>query len=204
MKYLKSVLLTAAFVLVGSVVSWAAESPVLVAGAGADKGTIGRPVRIVTIGQRKPGQMAEVVDREASSGADLIVLPEVWPGLGKPIKIDDPLMQSMSALAKKHHTYIISPISRQDGELVYNTAVLLDRQGKIAGMYDKVFPVLPDPPGQTINGEFGSLNGRPGRDVPVFETDFGRIGMAICFDGQFPEVWHRLEENGAQLERKPA
>jgi len=143
--------------------------------------------------------MAEFVDRQAASGADLIVLPETWPGLRKPITLDDPLMKAIAAVAKKHHTYIISPIDRQDGDIVYNSSVLIDRQGKIAGIYNKVFPVLADPPGQTVNGEFGSLNGRPGRDAPVFETDFGRIGMALCFDGQFPELWHRLEENGAQL-----
>jgi hypothetical protein len=38
-----------------------------------------------------------------------------------------------------------------------------------------------------------------GREIPVFETDFGKIGMAICFDANFPEVWKRLSLGGAEL-----
>ena len=72
-----------------------------------------------------------------------------------------------------------------------NTAVLLDRQGHIACAYDKVYPYWSeydvDPPVQ------------PGSDVPVVETDFGRIGIAICFDVNFPEIWKRLADQGAEL-----
>jgi len=161
---------------------------------------IGRPVRVVSIAQYKKSvkEMAEIVDREAAAGADLIVLPETWPGLGKLFTLEDPPITTLAALAKKHNTYIISPVDRKDGETIYNSAVLLDRQGNVAGIYNKVFPVLPDPPGR--GGEFkASVNGKPGRDVPVFETDFGRIGMAICFDAQFPEVWQRLADNDAEM-----
>ena len=65
-----------------------------------------------------------------------------------------------------------------------NTAVLLDRQGRIALALTRSTPTGPefdvDPPVQ------------PGSDVPVVETDFGRIGIAVCFDVNVPEIWKRL------------
>jgi len=68
---------------------------------------------------------------------------------------------------------------------------LIDRKGNIAGIYDKVFPFwgegFHDPPSV------------PGKDIPVFETDFGKIGMAICFDANFPDAFKRLSDLGAEL-----
>jgi len=198
MKCVKSVLLIAVFALLDSPISWAAEGPTGdTAQGGADKGTIGRPVRIISIGKcnKSPEEMAELVDREAATGADLIVLPEMWPKSKKPVTLEDAPITTLAAVAKKHQIYIISPILRKEEGTAYNSAVVLDRQGKVLGVYDKLFPVLADPPEVKDRGE----QVRPGADAYVFEADFGRIGMAICFDAQFPEVWHRLAHNGAQL-----
>src|SRR5262245_13460660 len=80
---------------------------------------IGRPVRIVTLsfamGQSPVDEVSRLVDREASAGVDLVVLPETWTGK-QPEPLDGPATQAMAALARKHHTYIISPIYRQAGE----------------------------------------------------------------------------------------
>lgn len=104
-------------------------------------------------------------------------------------------MVTMAAIAKKYRTYIVSPVLRRDKKIIYNSAVLIDRNGKIVGIYDKLYPVMPDPP----DVDRGVPNSQPGHDAVVFETDFGRIGMAICFDAQFPEGWQRLAQQGAQL-----
>ena len=168
--------------------------------AGQPAAVCGRPVRVVSVAMYNQGleKTAQAIDREGAAGADVILLTETWQGQGHLSALDDPAMTRMAALAKKHHTYIISPVDRKDGDTVYNSAVLFDRRGKVVGIYNKMCPVLDDPPG--VGGEFkGRTDGRPGHDEMVFETDFGRIGMAICFDAQFPEVWQRLEENGAQL-----
>lgn len=158
----------------------------------------GKPVRVVSLPMYRKGvqQTAEAVDREGASGADLIVLTETWLGENVLTNMDDLAVTAMAALAKKHHMYIVSPIYRKDGEKNHNSALLFNREGKLAGMYNKVYPVMPYAPGAG-----GECNGAiiPGDDTVVFDTDFGRIGMAICFDCQFPEVWQRLEDQGAQL-----
>jgi len=156
----------------------------------------GRPVRILSISFANGmtlAQVAEIVDREAAAGVDLVALPETFLGQDghEPEPLDGPTVTTMAALAAKHHTYIVCPIDRCDGAKRLNTAVLIDREGRVAGIYDKVYPYWSEydvkPPVT------------PGDDAPVYEADFGRVGMAICFDANFPNVWERLAAGGAEL-----
>ena len=153
---------------------------------------IGRPVRVVSLSFRdRP--LAEIVariDGEGALGTDLIALPETWRGQGSNTQetLDGPTIQAISALARKHNTYIVCPIDRTDGPHRRNSAVLVDRQGRVIMTYDKVYPYWSEfdlhPPVQA------------GHDVPVHQADFGRIGIAICFDVNFPDVWQRLADQG--------
>jgi predicted amidohydrolase len=159
--------------------------------AGAEE-KIGRPVRVVSLcfsGEPKE-KIAALVDEEAAKGVDVIALPEIWPG-NEAETLEGPTVTLMSALAKKHHVYIVSPMYRKVGDRVYNTSVLLDREGKVACLYDKVYPFW---------AEWDThANLEPGREAPVYAADFGKIGFAICFDSNFPEVWKRLADQGAEL-----
>jgi predicted amidohydrolase len=134
-----------------------------------------------------------VVEREAGRDTDLIALPETWTGqdLNKPQTLDGPIITAMSNIARRHSTWIVCPLDRVDGNKRFNSAVLINREGKVAGVYDKVYPY------------WGELALKPiveiGVKTPVFETDFGRIGLAICFDANFPEVWKGLADAGAEL-----
>src|SRR5262245_50465037 len=105
---------------------------------------VGRPVRIVTLSfamsKSSVAEVSRLVDREAAAGVDLVVLPETWTGK-QPEPLDGPATKAMTALARKHRTYIISPIYRQVGEQAFNSAVLLDRRGEIACVCDKICPV---------------------------------------------------------------
>ncbi len=156
---------------------------------------IGRPVRVVSLSFREKSleDVSRVVDREsAAAGADLVVLPETWRGQkDSPETLDGPTVSSMAALARKHKTYLVCPIDRREGDHRFNSAVLIDRAGKVAGVYNKVYPYWAEldlkPPVY------------PGREVSVFETDFGRVGFAICFDVNFPDVWQRLADRGAEI-----
>jgi predicted amidohydrolase len=157
---------------------------------------IGRPVRIVSISfpnGKRLQEIVDVVDREGARGADLVALPETWLGQADhvPEPLEGPTISAMASLASKHRTYIVCPLDRWDGRRRVNSAVLLDRQGRVGCVYDKVYPFWSEyevQPAVTV-----------GREVPVYQADFGRVGMAICFDVNFPEVWRQLANRGAEL-----
>jgi predicted amidohydrolase len=85
--------------------------------------------------------------------------------------------------------YIVSGLYSWKGDTLKNVAVLYDRQGKIQGVYEKI--QLPD-----SETEEGAV---PGSTFPVFTTDFGKIGILICWDSFFPEISRILALNGAEI-----
>lgn len=155
----------------------------------------GRQVRVTSIsfGVRPLEAIVDVIEAEAERGTDLIALPETWAGqtTNRPETLDGPIITAIAAIARRHNTWIVCPIDRLDGNRRVNTAVLLDRSGNVAGCYDKVYPYWNEfELAQTVD---------VGTETPVFDTDFGKVGMAICFDANFPEVWKGLADNGAEM-----
>lgn len=157
---------------------------------------LGRPVRIASIGFPNGlplDEIADAVDKAGSANMDVIALPELCRGLNEKSEEDlhGPTVTAMAALAKKHHTYIVCPIDRRNGSLRLNTTVLLDRLGNVACTYDKVFPYWSEydvhPPMNV------------GENAQVYPADFGSLGFATCFDVNFPEVWKRLADKGAEV-----
>lgn len=155
----------------------------------------GQPVRVVSIGLQNNASIETacgLVAQEGAKGADLIVLPETWRGDPKPLDTaEGPALPRMAELAKQYHCYIVCPLYRMREGKRLNTAFLLDRSGQCVGEYNKVFPYWSeldlDPPASV------------GEAAPVFDTDFGKLGIAICFDANFPEVWQALADSGAEL-----
>jgi predicted amidohydrolase len=136
------------------------------------------------------------VERAIPGKVDVILLPEgiTVIGTGKTYvdvseTIPGPTTATLSELAKKHSSYVVAGIYEREGEIVYNTAVLLDRHGDLLGKYRKVY--LP-------SGEVeGGLT--PGNDYPVFKTDFGTVGLMICYDVFFSDPAHALARQGAEM-----
>lgn len=157
---------------------------------------IGRPVRIVSISfpnGRTLHEIAGIVDQEAAKGCDIVALPETWLGQSdhEPEPLDGPTITAMSALAERHHTYVVCPIDRVDDGRRLNSSVLIDPRGRVAGVYDKVYPYW---------SEFDVTPPvRPGDEAPAFDTELGKLGLAICFDTNFPSVWQRLADQGVEL-----
>ena len=122
-----------------------------------------------------------------------LFLPETWRGQKDDTMetLDGPTVNAMSALARKHRTYIACPIDRKAGDRRLNSAVLIDRDGRVVFVYDKVYPYW---------SEFDHAKKvNIGTKAPVYHADFGRVGFAICFDVNFPEVWKSLADKGAEL-----
>ena len=102
----------------------------------------------------------------------------------------DPTIVGLCERARKYRTYITCSVFEVDGEgMRHNTGLLIDREGEIAGIYRKC---------QLTIGEIeGGL--RPGDALAVFDTDFARIGIQICWDHYFPESTRVLAMKGAEL-----
>jgi predicted amidohydrolase len=164
-----------------------------------------RNVKVATFYFRPPGPTVEkninlmsgYLDQAGKAGCDIVCLPEAWPtcdtGLGM-TKVEANTLggsasRMMSEKAKQYKMYIVSGLYSWVGDTLKNIAVLYDRQGKIQGIYEKI--QLPD-----SETEQGAV---PGNTFPVFATDFGKIGILICWDSAFPEVSRILALNGAEI-----
>ena len=98
---------------------------------------VGRPVRVVSMGFGRGRSLEEVVklvDHEGAKGADIIALPEYFMG-HEPEPLEGPTVTAMADVAKKHKTHLVVPFHRIDGEPCKNSAVLLDRTGKVVFIY---------------------------------------------------------------------
>ncbi len=107
----------------------------------------------------------------------------------------------IEACARKHGCYLIVPIVlREEGEPARysNAAVLVDREGHVAGMYRKVHPCT--------DLKYADLEGgvTPGSSYPVFNCDFGKVGVEICYDVFYPEGWEALAKAGAEIVAFPS
>lgn len=141
-------------------------------------------------------QFVPLLEEAARQKADIVCLGEVitYCGTGKqPAETAEPIpgpsLQFLAEQARKHRFYLVTSIFEQDGKLIYNTAVLLGRDGSLVGKYRKVCI-----PQEEIDGGV-----TPGEQYPVFDTDFGRVGMMICWDVHFPEVARSLAGRGAEV-----
>jgi sugar lactone lactonase YvrE/predicted amidohydrolase len=163
-----------------------------------------RKVRLAAVNHRprnkSPEQnleaFARLIDEAAKQKADVVCLPEgiTVCGTGKKYAdvaepIPGPSTRILGESAKKHGVYVVAGIYEREGTAIYNTSILLGRDGSLGGKYRKVCL-----PREEIDGGI-----TPGKEYPVFDTDFGRVGMMICWDVHFPEVARGLAQRGAEV-----
>lgn len=129
---------------------------------------------------------------------DIICLPEIFAYVtphhyelkDAAEKVPGPVVTPFMNFAAAHKCYVICPTYSLHEGNVYISAVLIDRKGKVAGEYYKMRPAESEL-------KMGIKPGR--RNQPVFQTDFGKIGIQICFDVKYDDGWNYLKENGAQI-----
>ncbi len=170
-----------------------------------------RKIRVATVAQLNIGgptvehsraYICKLVEQAAAERPDIICLPETFLHKGVDFHklsevaepIPGPTTDAVANYARAHGCYIICPLIGIHGDTYTNDAVLIDRQGQIMGVYSKIHPVVE-------GAEFTSLERgvTPGSEAKVFETDFGRIGMQICFDIHYPSSWAELARQGAEI-----
>lgn len=138
----------------------------------------------------------EQIDAAGKLGLDIVCLGEAATSVGTSASPKDvaepvpgPVTERFGEAARKNRIWVVVGLTERAGDVVYNTAVLFDRQGRIAGTYRKTH----------LPREEWRQGVRPGREYPVFDTEFGRIAMQICYDWFFPEPTAILALNGAEI-----
>ena len=157
--------------------------------------------------QENIDQALHWIDVAGQEGCDILCLPEMFNMVGTPAlsgsAAGDPeailaavedfpgsIAGQVAAKARQHHLYVIAVyLVREDGH-VYNRATIFDRQGEIVGAYDKFNPTQYELEGWGVT---------PGKVLPVFELDFGRVAVLICYDMFFPEMMRIYSFKGAEM-----
>ena len=159
-------------------------------------GTVSRYPRGTKTAENNLKLFEQDIDEAGKQKADIVCLGEVinFCGTYKQFiemaePIPGPSTKSLGEMAKRNKLYIVAGLCEMDGKTMYNTAVLIDREGKVAGKYRKT----------TIPMGEADAGIAPGTELPVFDTDFGRIGLMICWDLTFPEVARGLSAKGAEV-----
>ena len=199
-------------------------APVLAAaGKATDRSTSNRPPRKVIVGTviqafwgRYPGldnrldQLAGIVDQMSAQaklrygrGLDLAVLPETAitgeaeeDALARSVSFEGKVQDVFARKAREHGCYIVVPtylLDSKEKKQCSNVAILVGRRGEVMGTYRKIHLV--------VSLERGTMEGgaTPGVALPVFDCDFGKLGIQICYDVEFADGWTELARKGAEL-----
>ncbi len=152
-------------------------------------------------------QVTRWVREAAARGAQLVALPEnfsyIGPETGKlslAEPLEGPLMDRLRALARETGVWLLAggfPEQSDDPTRVFNTAALLDRDGNLVATYRKIHLFDIDlAAGVTLQE---SRTVRPGSTPVVAQTPWGTVGLSICYDLRFPELYRRLIDAGAKV-----
>jgi predicted amidohydrolase len=156
------------------------------------------------------GGFVEYIDRAGKDGVELIVFPEYVLGH---IRVPGTQTQLISSAAKRNGIYVVVGCWEmlENGDYA-NSAILFGRDGKVQGRYRKTHaavdtyegsPAYSKPP-QNKTREWFLQNDpewkmQKGKGLPVFELDFGKVGIMTCYDGWFPEPPRVLSLKGAEV-----
>jgi predicted amidohydrolase len=154
-------------------------------------------------------RMLERMENVVGLNPDIICLPElfdtIWvdeeftlADVAEDEKIPGPVTGRIAEFAKKNNCYVACPVYTKKAGNFYNSCLLIDRKGNIAGAYNKIHPVKDE-----------ILTGKPGKeaigvlpgtiDQPVIETDFGKVGIQICYDANWQDGWANFKKQGAEI-----
>ena len=155
------------------------------------------PKQLLADGLAMIDEMARRAEKQGWQ-LDLAVLPETFAqrwdpsGLENAESIDGPIVTAAAERAKAHGAYVAAPVRTVVDGSVRNSLIVLNRSGKPAGIYHKVFVTTVD----DMSLEHGAI---PGTEFPVFDLDFGRVGAQICYDVFFENGWQAYDDQAAEV-----
>lgn len=155
-------------------------------------------------------EAGRLVSRAVDAGAELVILPENFAIMGMTeedkVKVREtegqgPIQAFLSEQARQHGIWIVGgtiPLTAKDSQHVRAACLLFDDQGTLKARYDKVhlFDVHLLESQETYDE---STTTEPGDSATVVDTPFGRLGLAVCYDLRFPELFRRMSDEGAEL-----
>ena len=175
---------------------------------GAEKNTIPvAPIRVAccqlapVVGEKRANlaKTADFIERAAAAGASFIVLPElcssgyVFESRAEAMSLSDAYADGdtttlWAGLARDFGVHIVGGFAERNGSTLYNAAAVIGPTGRI-GLFRKVH----------LWGDENLFFAPGDLGFPVFATEHGSVGVAICYDGWFPEAYRRLALQGAEL-----
>ncbi len=142
-----------------------------------------------------------LIAEAAAGGAQLVLLPEYFCFMGRrdtdklaiaePYQ-DGPIQRFLGDAARHHGVWVIGgtlPLAAPEPSRVLNTTLVFDPEGREAARYDKIH-LFNFEKGEESFDEARTI--RPGETVQAFEAPFGRVGLSVCYDLRFPELYRRL------------
>ena len=148
-------------------------------------------------------QMAAQAKQTYGRGLDLAILPEVAitgeagdDAVAHSVSFEGEAKDAFTRKAREHSCYIVVPtylLDSKEKKLCSNAAILVGRKGEVLGTYRKIHLV--------VSLERGTMESgcTPGKSLPVFDCDFGKLGIQICYDIEFGGGWAELARRGAEL-----
>ena len=153
---------------------------------------------------------ANLIKKISSEKPDIVILPEMFscPYITSNFPIyaeeeGDYSYNFLSNIAKENNIYLVAgSIPEIDNNKIYNTSYVFNRYGEKIGKHRKVHLFDIDIKGKQTFKESDTLNA--GDEVTVFDTEFGKIGLCICYDFRFPELTRLMVNKGAKAIIVPA
>lgn len=189
---------------------FAAMAPIGMTGTYSEQTTVSklpREVWIAGVSQmglhtRTSGMMVdkviEVLQEAIPCQPDFVCLPEIFPFTNidqkttsaEKLEISEMVLERFSQFSKQNSCYTVCPVyTRRDGN-IYNSAVVIDRNGIKRGTYEKI---------HLTEGEIKEGYTCGPQIQPVIETEFGPAGIQICFDIEWDDGWRMLRSQGARI-----
>ena len=149
------------------------------------------------------GEARRLIAKAVEQGAKLVVLPEFFAimGMNEQDKVAvreqpgrGPIQSFLAETARKHRIWLVGgsiPLAASSPDKVLNSCLVYNELGEQVGRYDKIHLFNLELGNESYN-EARTIE--PGKQVVVIDSPFGRIGLAICYDLRFPELFRSMQD----------